>query len=203
MVVERAEAGTDDCAGIVERAPGESKARREVILVGLPQAAANVRTRADEQQTARWIDVGLAPARDPQSIGARIETRHLVHPFYKRKVQIVTHAQVEREVRCDFPVILPIHAGGKGHGVVKRLTQIAVGLLGEAEQKVGHRISGEGAIEAEGAAAKGREERVKKEAADVEPGLHRMVTQDERQVLDVVVSIVMAALRKVSGAANS
>ncbi len=41
---------------------------------------------------------------------------------------------------------------------MKRLTQIAVGLLGKTEQKVGHRISRESAIEAEGAAAKGREE---------------------------------------------
>ncbi len=96
MVVERTETGTDDGAGIVERAPSEAKARREIILVGFPQAAANVRTRADEQQTGGWIDVGLAAARDPQGIGARIETRHLVHPFYQRKVQIVTHAQVER-----------------------------------------------------------------------------------------------------------
>src|SRR5215831_2919556 len=85
---------------------------------------------------------------------------------------------------------------------MERLAEIAIGLPGHPQQQVGHGVAGESAIESERATAKRSKKGVEQKTADVKAELHRMLSVDEGQVVEIVVRVVVPALGQVGGTAD-
>src|SRR5262249_46966386 len=108
VVVERSEARADDGLRVVERAISEADARREIVLVGLPQPPPDARTVTQQEHTV--ANVSLLAARDLDRVGRRVERGDLVRVLDRRQIELVTQSQIQRQFRGDLPIVLEVIA---------------------------------------------------------------------------------------------
>src|SRR5262249_57673791 len=104
-----------------EGPPGEAQARREVVLVRLPQPLAGAWAGRKFELVGGRIDERLLAARDFDRVGTRVERGELVDVLNRRQVQFVAEADVERQLGGDLPIILEVVSGTEGLRVVERL----------------------------------------------------------------------------------
>src|SRR5262249_14565873 len=133
VIVENSETGSNHGTRSSKRPPGQPESRRQIVPVSIPKPAPNVGTRTDQKESRAWIYESLEAARDLDRVGIGIEGGHLVHPFQRRQVQLVAKPEVQGQVSADLPVILKVVTGAESHGVMERLSEIAVSLGGHAQ----------------------------------------------------------------------
>ena len=85
---------------------------------------------------------------------------------------------------------------------MKWRAQITIGLSRHSQQQIGDGNARKGAIECKSPAAEGSEEGVEEESPNVKTEFHRMLAGDEGHVLNVVIRIVVPALRQVGRTAE-
>src|SRR5215831_6852323 len=158
MVVERAKAGPYHGSRPAKWPPCKANSRCEVVLVGCPKPAADVGPWTNQQQPGHGIDVRFTASGDLDCARRRIERSHFVDAFYGRKIELVPHAEIQREARGDLPIILDVIARRERHRIVKGLAQVPIGLSGHPEQEIRRRSSGERSVEIEGATTERGEE---------------------------------------------
>src|SRR5262245_60847488 len=202
MVVEGTKAGPYHGSRPAKWPPCKANSRCEVVLVGCPKPAADVGPWTDQQQPAHGIDVRFTASRNLDCARRRIERSHFVDALHGRKIEFVPDAEIEREARRHLPIILEVIARRERHRIVERLTQVPIGLSGHPEQEIRRGESGERSVEIEGATTERSEERIEQKAPDIEPVFDCVRAQSQSHVVDVVVRVIVAALRQVRWAAN-
>src|SRR5262249_32109221 len=133
----------------------------------------------------------------------RIERSEHVNVLNRRQIEFVAQTQIQSQLGRDLPIVLEVITRTEGLRVVERFAQISIALSRNTEQEVGDRTARESPVEIEASAPDGSEEGMEEEARDAAPDFLGGRAADEGHVLDVMIGVVVPALRQIGRPAES